>query len=329
MILAVGAVGYLGNTLLPEAWFREVSVAYRRMLVELYRCEWGGVMEENARLVVLSDDQIKEWGQSLVEREASSATVGKYLHDVRVFQAFMAQSGLELCKQSVIAYKEALVESYAPASVNSMLAAVNGFLSFIGSDDLRVKRLRIQQGPSMSSVRSLSVTDYKRLVRAARKQGNECAALIAQTLASTGIRVSELAAITVEAVKRGFAEVTNKGKTRRVWLPKELARRLELYALQRKVKRGSVFVSRTGRPIDRTRVWRLLKQCGLAAGVDLARVYPHALRHLFATCYWQASHDMHTLSSVLGHSRVDTTRIYINTDGQKIKKIIEGLGLVI
>lgn len=275
------------------------------------------------------DAWIAKWERSLVEREAAPATVNKYLHDVSLFQAFVEREGLELSKQSVIAFKETLVKKYAPSSVNSMLAAVNGYLAFMGREDLCVKRLRVQQGTSRASVRALDLADYKRLVRVARKRGRETTALIAQTLAATGIRVSELAFITVEAAKRGFAEVTNKGKTRRVWLPRELARRLGLYARRRGVRRGSVFVTRRGRPIDRTRVWRLLKQCGLAAGIDVARVYPHALRHLFATCYWRSSHDMNSLSCLLGHSRVETTRIYIDIETQKVQKIIEGLGLVI
>lgn len=271
--------------------------------------------------------ELDAWRRELVEREAAPATVEKYLRDARAFVAFLTERGLELSKASAVAYKEHLVANYAPASVNSMIAALNGFARFLGHPEVCLRQLKIQKGASAKPW--LSKADYKSLVRAAKKRGDLRYAMAIQVLCATGIRVSELEFVTVEAVRRRWIEVTNKGKTRRVWLPAKLCKSLYAYVLQTKRKSGPVFVTRTGRPIDRTRIWRKLKEYAMAAGVDAKRVYPHALRHLFATTFYRDCKDIDALSLVLVHSRIETTRIYIGLESQAVRKQIDALGLVV
>lgn len=284
--------------------------------------------EERKPRTIPTTKTIEAWRVDLVEREAAPATVEKYLRDVRAFVAFLAERNLDFSKSSAVAYKEHLVASYAPSSVNSIIAAINGFVLFARCPDLRLHRLKIQGGASEEK-RWLGKAEYKQLIRAAKSRGDMKYALAIQTICSTGIRVSELAFVTAESIERGWIEVTNKGKSRRVCLPTKLRKRLRAYALQTKRRSGPIFVTRTGKPIDRTRLWRKLKEYALAAGIETARVFPHALRHLFATTFYRCCKDIDGLSTLLGHSRVETTRIYINSDAQTIRKQIESLGLVI
>lgn len=229
----------------------------------------------------------------------------------------------------LIEWKEHLAKEYAPASVNTVLAALNGFLKFMGWDDLKVKPLKIQRSLFTDGSRELSREEYARLVRAAEKPGNRRLSLVLQTICSTGIRVSELKFITVAAVQAGRAEVSNKGKRRTVFLPKKLSKMLLAYLKEQKIREGPIFVTRRGKPLDRSNIWRDMKALCESAGVDPVKVFPHNLRHLFARTYYSVEKDLSRLADILGHSSVNTTRIYTMESGTVHLMQLERLGLLI
>ena len=282
---------------------------------------------------------LANWRAELREREAAPATVEKYVRVVSQFLEFVrggdagcggAGGGAPaLVKTTVIAFKEQLRARYAPTTVNTMLAAVNGFLRSLGHSELCVRRLRVQALAARAPERELSEDEYRRLVRTALDAGDECMALALQTMGATGIRVSELSFVTAEAVRAGRVVVQNKGKVRQVWLPVELCRRLEGYASAQHVESGPVFVTRTGRPLDRTQVWRRMKRYGRAAGIDTRKVFPHNLRHLFALVFYRVNRDIDSLSHVLGHARLETTRIYLATDEEQRRRQVNRLNLLL
>ena len=263
----------------------------------------------------------------LVLSEHSAATVEKYCRDADAFAAF---SRGEVTKEVVIAYKEKLkTDGYAVRSVNSMIASVNALLAFAGRSDLRVKSLKFQQQAFCPEEKELTRAEYERLVRAARDRGGERLALILETICGTGIRVSELRYITVEAARRGEAIVSLKGKTRSVFIVRELQKRLLRYASKRRVTSGAIFVTRSGKPISRTNVWRGMKSLCAAANVDRRKVYPHNLRHLFARVFYSIEKDIAKLADILGHSSVNTTRIYIVSTGIEHRRRMENMRLII
>lgn len=271
---------------------------------------------------------LERYRASLESNEAANATIEKYMRDVSRFLEFLRNHRMALAKQSVVAYKNDLAAHYAPASVNSMLAAINGFLVFAGHSELTVRRLKTQRTES-SATQELTKREYERLVKTARSTGDEEMSLAIQTICATGIRVSELSFVTVEAVQARHTTVRNKGKTRRVWLPEKLCRMLLKFARKKKRTHGPVFVTRTGRPIDRTRIWRKMKKLAKRAGVDAHKVFPHNLRHLFALTFYRCHRDIDALSDVLGHTRIETTRIYLRGSEQGRRKQVEHLNLVI
>ena len=268
--------------------------------------------------------KIDNFKKYLEENEKSDATVEKYLRDAKRFLKF---SQNKTDKDSVLAYKEHIKESYLPKSVNSMLSSVNAYLSFIGRSDCRVKLLKIQHSVFAQNV--LTCEEYKKLLFAAKRSGRERTFLMLQTLCSTGIRVSELRFITVFAAKRGSAVIDLKGKTRTVVIPKKLCRALLKYSEKRGLKSGSIFVTKNGRAIDRSNVWREMKSLCKSAGVDEKKVFPHNLRHLFARTFYRAEKDIVKLADILGHSSVNTTRIYTAEvfDAHRVK--LERLGLLL
>lgn len=272
---------------------------------------------------------VSEWERFLHEREAAPATIEKYRRAVAAFVSGAGGEGAVVDKAAVIAYKSRIMAEHAPATVNAELAAVNGYLDFCGAADLKVRRLRIQAGEFRSSEREITRAEYLRLARAAQQRGRERDALLVQTIGATGIRVSEVGAITVEAAQKRVATVVNKGKVRRIWIPQKLCRSLLRHASRKKIKSGPIFLSRTGRPIDRTCVWRVLKGLARLAGVDEGKVFPHNLRHLFAVAFYEKNRDINSLSGVLGHSRIETTRIYLATNILQRRSQIERLGLVV
>ena len=261
------------------------------------------------------------------EDEKSAATREKYLRDVRTFCLFCGDS--EVKKETVIAYKQKLIaDGYAVRSINSMLASLNSLFSFLGWYDLRVKALKIQQEVFRPEEKELTRAEYVRLCRTAEKKKNERLSLILQTICASGIRVSELRFITAEAVRKGEATVSLKGKTRTVFFVKELQKKLLRYMSRRKITEGAVFVTNTGKPIDRSNIWREMKNLCGEAEVNPEKVFPHNLRHLFARIFYAVEKDIAKLADVLGHSSINTTRIYIISTGTEHRQRMERMRLV-
>ena len=243
---------------------------------------------------------IERYAAHLRERERSAATVQKYIRDLNALRLWL--DGATLTKEALLEWRARLTENHAPASVNATLAAVNGFLSFMGWGELAVRPLKIQKSLFLDEERELTRGEYVRLVRAAERRGDGRLALVLQTLCATGIRVSELKCVTAEAVAAGRAEVANKGKRRVVFLPEKLRRLLKNYLRAQKKTAGAVFTTRTGKPLDRSNIWRDMKALCEAAGVSPGKVFPHNLRHLFARTYYAAEKDLSRLADILGHS---------------------------
>lgn len=278
----------------------------------------------------IQESAIKDYIDHLRSNERSPATLQKYQRDLQRFATWMAsQDGNRLTKAAVVAYKAELCTQYAPTSVNSILAAVNGFLTHVGLAVFRVKPLRIQRVLYADDGRELTRTEYLRLVSAARVRGDERLALLLQTLCSLGLRVSELCSVTVQAVHRERAEVCNKGKCRLVFLPRALCTRLQAYCRARHIQSGPVFVTRSGRPLDRSNIWSMMKALCQAAKVAPRKVFPHNLRHLFAQCFYRKLKDLEHLASILGHSSLNTTRIYTRTTGAEYRRQMEQLALLL
>lgn len=263
----------------------------------------------------------------LLEQERSPNTIGKYLRDVRAFVVFL--KGKPVSKSVLVEYKSRLSKRYAPASVNSMLAAINCYLAFIGKPELRIRPLKIQSAVFSEREKELTKDEYKRLVETAHRLGNERLSLIIETICSTGIRVSEVRFITVEAVRTGRAEINCKGKHRVVFLPDDLRSLLAPYIEKRGIKSGSVFITRGGKPIDRSNIWREMKNLCEIAKVTRQKVFPHNLRHLFARTFYSAEKDLSRLADILGHSNVNTTRIYTMESGEEHARLLNKLNLVI
>lgn len=264
----------------------------------------------------------------LVREEKSPATIEKYRRDILSFLRFAGDR--EWTKELVISYKAQLLESgYAATSINSMLASMNGFLDHTGHADLKVRNLKVQRKVFCSEERMLTRQDYEKLVATARRKGKERTGLILETICATGVRVSELSFITAEAVKRGYATVSCKGKTRDVFLVRRLQKKLLKYMRRHRIVSGPVFVTRSGRALDRTAVWRDMKSLCEAAGVDERRVFPHNLRHLFARVFYELDKDIAKLADILGHSSIETTRIYIVSTGAEHRDRMEQMRLII
>ena len=275
----------------------------------------------------ISDKRIQCYIAHLKEQERSDATIQKYTHDLRAFRTHLAEK--TLTKAAVIDWKQRLIGNHAPASVNAMLAAVNGYLKYFGWNELCVKPLKIQRSAFLDERKELTRAEYARLVEAAGQKENERLSLVIQTLCATGIRVSELKFITVAAVQSGRAEIHNKGKFRLVFLPGKLRKLLKKYIQKQKKTAGAVFTTRTGKPLDRSNIWRDMKALCERAGVAPEKVFPHNLRHLFARTFYSLEKDLSRLADILGHSSVNTTRIYTAESGAVHARQIERLRLVI
>lgn len=263
----------------------------------------------------------------LKDEERSVATIEKYMHDVKCFAEFAGAS--EISKQTVLAYKNNLGASYAVSSANSMIAALNSFLRFCGWNDLCIKQFKEQRQAYCSEEKELTRTEYLRLLDAANAKHNERLNLIIQTICGTGIRVSELQYITVEALHRGEAVVNCKGKNRRIFIVPELKKKLLRYVKEQKITSGTVFVTRTGRPISRNNVWKEMKTLCEYAKVAPSKVFPHNLRHLFARTFYGIEKDIAKLADILGHASINTTRIYIVTTGAEHKRKMEHMHLIV
>ena len=262
----------------------------------------------------------------LREDEKSDATIKKYMHDIHCFSEYLSDN--EISKPQVMAYKLALEEKYTLSSANSMLAALNKFFQFAGWTDCCVKRFRVQKQTYCPEEKELTKEEYLRLIKTAQKQGDERLALMIQTICGTGIRVSELQYITVEAVKKGEAVVSCKAKTRTVFIISALRKKLLPYIKKNKIKSGSVFVTKTGKPVNRCNIWRSMKELCSKAAVAPGKVFPHNLRHLFARTFYCIEKDIAKLADILGHTNVNTTRIYIVTTGAEHRRKLEKMRLI-
>lgn len=275
----------------------------------------------------LSSHEIAAYGHYLLTEERSSGTIEKYLRDTRAFAHWLG--GRAVTKEAAAEWKSHLVsQGYAPVSINAMLSAMNGLFRFLGWDECRVKFLRIQRQLFRDSRRELSRPEYERLLSAARESGQERLALVMETMCATGIRVSEVRAITVEAAQRGRAEISLKGKIRVILLSTKLCRKLLKYAKKQKITSGAIFRTKCGKELGRRQIWAELKGLCKRAGVESSKVFPHNLRHLFATIFYKACKDIVRLADVLGHSSIETTRIYLVTSGAEHQRQLDRLGLV-
>ena len=270
---------------------------------------------------------IERYLKHLREQERSAATLQKYAHDLKELCAYLQDA--QLTKATLIAWKEQLIGKYAPATVNSMITAANGYLRFYGWGNLTVKQLKVQKSLFADESKELTREEYAHLVQAAQRKDNERLALVIQTICATGIRVSELRFITVEAVQTGRTEISNKGKRRLVFLPEKLRKLLRSYARKQKKTAGAVFTTRTGKPLDRSNIWRDMKALCESAGVAPEKVFPHSLRHLFARTFYSLEKDLSRLADILGHSSIVTTRIYTAESGAVHARQMGRLGLVI
>lgn len=285
----------------------------------------GSLMEEKKKILTL--DLIKSYTDDLWEQERAENTIHKYQHDLQMLHQWL--DGRALSKPVLMQWKKHLTMLYAAASVNSMLAAVNGCLKYAGWRELMVRPLKIQKSIFCDENKEMSKEEYIRLVKTAKKEGNERMALVLQTICATGIRVSELRFITVESVRTGYAKISNKGKLRTIFLPDKLCRLLKPYIKKQRYSTGSVFVTRTGKPLDRSNIWRDMKKLCKNAKIEAEKVFPHNLRHLFARVYYSIEKDISRLADILGHANIGTTRIYIMESGKVHARQMEQMGLVI
>ena len=276
---------------------------------------------------IVSTAQIAAFKALLVSEEKSAATTEKYIRDVKAFAEYMQNN--EITKESVLAYKKHIQQNYAVRSVNSMIASINGFFSFLCWYDLKVKALKIQRQVFCSEEKELTKPEYLRLCRAADEKRSERLKLILQTICGTGIRVSELRYITVEAAKQGEAVVNCKAKTRVIFIVKELRKKLLRYAAEQNIKTGMIFITKAGKPINRTNIWREMKSLCKAANVNPQKVFPHNLRHLFARVFYGIEKDIVKLADILGHSSINTTRIYIVSTGAEHRRRMENMHLIL
>lgn len=273
----------------------------------------------------VNERNIQAFQAYLVREEKSTATIEKYLRDIRSFLIFAGD--LEITKECVIRYKKHLLDrNYAVRSVNSMLASINSFLTFLNLPECKVKNIRIQRQAYCTGERELTKTEYLRLLNAAGAHPQ--LRLVMETICATGIRVSELRYFTVEAAKRGEVAVNCKGKTRVILVDGKLRKKLLAYAKKQNIRSGVIFVTQNGNPLSRTQIWARMKRLCIAARVNAKKVFPHNLRKLFARCFYQVQRDIAKLADILGHSSIETTRIYIMTTGVEHRRTIESLGLV-
>ena len=281
-------------------------------------------MKKKLQLTEQAFDQFEDY---LRHDEREESTIEAYLRSLTRFAEWA--DGRSVTKELAMEWKTALAESgYRPISVNAMLAAVNKFFICMGREDCKVKYLKLQRQMFRKSEKDLSKEEYQRLVQAAHEKGDLRMELILETICATGIRVGELKYITVEAVRAGVAEIALKGKIRTILLPHRLCRKLQKYAKQQKIASGKIFLTQDGLPVSRQSIWTRMKALCEAAGVERSKVFPHNLRSLFARSFYGSCHDVVRLADVLGHSSIETTRIYLMSTGKEYLRQLDKLGLV-
>lgn len=271
-------------------------------------------------------NKILKYKQYLINEEKSTVTIEKYVRDIEAFYKWLESR--ELTKQEVLSYKAELIEKHAPTTVNSVIAALNGFFEYNESYELKIKSLRLQRTIFCKTEKELTKAEYERLLKTAKNKKNERLYLIMQTICSTGIRVSELPYVTVSAIEHGQTQVKLKGKIRVVIFTKELCRILKKYVKEQGINNGAVFVTKTGKPVDRHSIWKAMKTLCKSANVASEKVFPHNLRHLFARTFYGIQKDIVRLADILGHSNVNTTRVYTIENGEVHRQQMNRLGLV-
>lgn len=275
----------------------------------------------------LTHAQIQAYARHLCSEERAPSTTEKYLRDIRAFAAWLDRR--PVTKEAVSGWKEELLSRhYAPTTINASLAALNGLFRFLGWEDCRARYLKIQRRLFRDSSRELTRSDYDRLIATAQDRGKHRLMLLMETICATGIRVSEVKYITVEAAQNGRADISLKGKIRTILIPAKLCRKLLKYAKKQKTVSGEIFLTRNGTPMNRSQIWAEMKALCQYAGVEPTKVFPHNLRHLFATAFYRACRDIVHLADVLGHSSIETTRIYLLTSGTEHQKQLDRLGFV-
>ena len=282
-------------------------------------------MKQKKGMELVTERTVDGFRRELLRREYSHGTAESYVRSIR---AFARWSGGAVERGLVLTWKAQLTAQYAPATVNAMLAGINRFFAFMGWPECKVKALRLQRRSFREAERELDREEYRTLVRTARTLGRERLALVMETICATGIRVGEVPYITVEALRRGKAVVALKGKVRTILLPEKLCKKLLKYAKRQKITSGEVFLTGGGKRLSRVQIWAEMKRLCRAASVAADKVFPHNLRHLFARTFYQASRDVVQLADILGHSSIETTRIYLLTTGAEHLRRLERLGLL-
>ena len=277
----------------------------------------------------ITNKLIEKFREYLYEEEKSNATVSKYICDIKKLKEYA--NGQELDKKLIVGYKEYLQNKgcYKSGSINSFLVAANCLFQFMGWNDLKIKTIKVQKKAFMPNNMDLSKAEYKKLVAAAEKSGKIQLAMLIQTLCAIGLRVSELAFITVKSVNEGTVNVYCKGKERQILIPKALQMKLLYYIHKNGTKNGVVFHTRSGKPINRSNIWREMKSLCQEAGVEQEKVFPHNLRHLFAKTFYNTCKDIAKLADILGHSSIETTRVYIMTTSREYQKHMDEMDLVL
>ena len=278
-------------------------------------------------MTTITAEMIKSFTNTLIDEEREQSTTEKYLRDIRAFDQWLGDESIT--RESCLKYKEKLMSrGLKPATINGILSALNKFFEVIGRQDCKVKKLRVQRRVFRSTERELTKEEYIKLIETAYNSGRERTALLMETICATGIRVSEVKAITVEAVNRGRAEIYLKGKVRTILLPNKICRKLKKYAKKQKIAFGEIFLTKSGKSISRKQIWAEMKVICKKASVSATKVFPHNLRHLFARTFYKVCRDIVKLADVLGHSSIETTRIYLVSSGYEHSKDLERLGLI-
>lgn len=276
---------------------------------------------------VLDMNIMGKYRKYLYGEERSEATISKYMRDIKHFYEYLPENKI-ITKENLIAYKQSLSDAYKVTSINSMLVSINGLLSFMKLDTLKLKLHKVQRKVFSSEDRELSKAEYKRLLDAAMRNNNKRLFMLIQTICGTGIRVSEHKYITVESLKAGQAMVNNKGKSRTIFINKKLKRMLLTYCKEENIASGPIFITKSGKPMDRSNIWSAMKKLCVDAKVDRKKVFPHNLRHLFALTYYGLYKDVVRLADILGHTSIETTRVYTITSGQECQKSLMKMDLV-
>lgn len=275
----------------------------------------------------ITPEELSGFRAYLIAQERSEGTIEKYIRDLTGLARWLA--GREVCGELMTQWKAYLCQCYAPVTVNAILSAANTFFNFVGWSDCRLKFLKIQRKLFRESSRQLTREEYIRLLASSRQQGSERLPLLLETMGSTGVRVSEVRYITVEAAYTGRVEISMKGKIRTVLLPEKLCRKLLKYAKKQKITSGEIFLTRSGKSMSRGQIWAQMKALCAVANVAPTKVFPHNLRHLFAVTFYKSCRDIAGLASVLGHSSIETTRIYLLTDSAQYRRRLNALGLIL